>query len=372
MKILGQDRALEILAGALRAGRFHHAWIFAGPRGVGKFTTAMQVARVLLDPDASDQRPNGDEFSPLAIQNPKSKVQNLIDAGTHPDLHIIRKELALYSDERSLRERKQLNIPIDLLRERLIGGKVGETYHDAPAYRSAAHGHGKVFIIDEAELLDHYGQNALLKTLEEPPPHTWLFLITTEPERLLPTIRSRCQTVRFGMLESAAMRQWVKSHPALSAQHSAFSPWVEQFAEGSPGIALLAIEYGFEHWQKRLDPMLRQLDSGQFPISMGETLAALIEEFAQAWVKSHKNASKDAANKDGAHHMLSLLAAHARRSLHESLQSTGSTERWGEIVNLLRECERQIDSNVNQKLALENLVVQWASVNSAVTAGSVS
>jgi len=127
-EILGQSRALEILDHALRSGRFHHGWIFSGPRGVGKFTAAVQVARVLLDPELRARGlPAAADVE--SIQNPRSTIQNLIDSGRHPDLHIIRKELAAYSDDRLLRERKQLNIPIDLLRERIIG----DAEHEAPA-----------------------------------------------------------------------------------------------------------------------------------------------------------------------------------------------------------------------------------------------
>ena len=306
IQILGQPRALEILSNALRSGRFQHGWIFSGPRGVGKFTTALQVARILLDPETS---PNLDG----QIQNPKSKIQSLIDSSTHPDLHIIRKELALYSDNEKLRERKLMNIPLDLLRERMLGGKTGDQRtHEAPAYRTAALGHGKVFIIDEAELLDPNAQNSILKTLEEPPPQTYFFLITSQPDRLLPTIRSRCQQVRFMRLDAQSMREWFKRATAkdseLGIRNSELLSWIEHFADGSPGAAQLAIEYGFFEWQKSLNPMLAELERGKFPVAMGETLAVLIDAFAVAWVKSHKNASKDSANKDGAKHMFSLLA----------------------------------------------------------------
>jgi DNA polymerase-3 subunit delta' len=362
--ILGQDRALDILAAALRSGRFHHGWILAGPRGVGKFAAAMHAARTLLDPACDPQSVTG---ASLADGPPPSKVQHLIDAGSHPDLHIIRKELALFSDERKLRERKQTNIPIDLLRERVIGGEVGGRNHDAAAYRTAAHGHGKAFIIDEAELLDDTGQNAMLKTLEEPPAQTWFFLITTRPDELLPTIRSRCQTVRFGALDSAAMHKWFRAHaagdPELAAQHKSLPPWIELFADGSPGAALLAMQYDFALWQKTLDPMLAELDRGRFPDAMGETLGKLADEFAVAWVKAHKNASKDAANKDGARHVMAILATHVRNRLAQSVTNHGNSEHWGEAIDLIRECERQIESNVNQKQALENLVAQWANLD---------
>jgi DNA polymerase III subunit delta' len=360
-EILGQTRALEILDHALRSGRFHHAWIFSGPRGVGKFTTAVQVARVLLDPELRSRGLPGEQ----EIQSPTSKVQNLIDSGTHPDLHIIRKELAAYSDDRLLRERKQLNIPIDLLRERIIG----DAEHEAPAYRTSLLNHGKVFIIDEAELLDPTGQNAMLKTLEEPPGDTHFFLVTSQPDRLLPTIRSRSQHVRFGRLDESAMREWFK-HAAKdheSLRTASAREWVQEFADGAPGAALLALEYSFESWQRTLDPMLEDLEHGKFPAKMGETLAALVDEFAVAWVKKHgeRTTSKDAANKDGARHMFSLLSSHARNKLAAAVEreAVGGYP-WLSAIDVIREAERQLDSNVNMKLLMENLVVQWAQANS--------
>ena len=362
--ILGQDRALEILQSALNSGRFHHAWIFSGPKGVGKFTTAMRLARVLLDPEL--------RALPDALTNPsrlghESRIQQQITQGTHPDLHIIRKELVLYSEDSKLRDKKQTNIPIDLLRERVIGGKAGETIHEAAAYRTAMLGHGKVFIIDEAELLAREAQNAMLKTLEEPPPQTWFFLITSQPEDLYATIHSRCQQVRFGRLDEKAMKQWLKEQKSeVGGQMSASEQvWALEFAEGSPGVAVVAMEYDFAEWQAKLDPMLADLWRGKFPVQMGATLGELADAFAKAWVANHKNASKDAANKDATRHLFALLAAHARKQL---AALNDDVERWAVAIDLLAEAERQLDSNVNMKLLLDNLTVQWNQALSGVPA----
>jgi DNA polymerase-3 subunit delta' len=352
-RILGQDSATEVLRSALRSGRLHHAWIFSGPRGVGKFTCAIEFARILLDPDAAANLAGEIEA------DPHGRTSRLIDAGTHPDLHIIRKELALFSENAELRRKKLANIPIDVLREHVIGGKTGdERIHEAPAYRTATLGHGKVFIIDEAELIDATGQNALLKTLEEPPAQTYIILVTARPERLFPTIRSRCQHVRFGSLDKSAMGAWFeRSGPKVDADERA---WIEQFCQGSPGLARLAADYGFHEWAKTLAPMLRRLDHGEFPATMGQTLAEQVESFASDWVKTHRNASKDAANKDGAGHVLALLAAHARRRLNESCARGEEPQQALAMIDRLREAERQLASNVNLKHVLENLVVQWA------------
>jgi DNA polymerase-3 subunit delta' len=352
-QILGQDSAIEVLRSALRSGRLHHAWIFSGPRGVGKFTCAVAFARILLDPDAA---PN---LAGEIEADPHSRTSRLIDAGSHPDLHVIRKELALFSDNPELRRKKLANIPIDVLREHIIGGKTGDDrIHEAPAYHTAALGHGKVFIIDEAELIDDTGQNALLKTLEEPPPQTYLILVTARPERLAATIRSRCQHVRFGSLDRSAMRAWFeRSGPDVDAEERA---WIEQFCDGSPGLAQLAADYDFYEWEKTLAPMLGRLDRGGFPATMGQVLAEIVEGFASAWVKTHRNASKDAANKDGAAHVFALLASHARRKLSESCARGEDPGVALAMIDRLRDAERQLASNVNLKHVLENLVVQWA------------
>lgn len=351
-RILGQQRAIETLTGTLRSGRFPHAWIFFGPAGVGKFTTAVELAKLLLDPDVSL-----DGQGPITAR-PDSETARRICAGTHPDLHVIRKELAVYSTDTTLRGRKLLNIPVNVLREQMIGGVVGEKYRDAPAFMTPFLGHGKVFIIDEAELLDWVSQNAMLKTLEEPPKHTYILLITNQRQRLLPTLRSRCQHAQFMPLDHEAMSAWFeRAQLEIGADER---DWIEQFSMGSPGLAQVAAEYGLYRWHTRLAPMLDALDHGAFDTDLGKTMADLVEQFAVAWVKNHENASKDAANKSGVGHLLSILAVHARRRLAAALDQSQDAARWTEVIDLLSNAEQQLAANVNLKLVLENLAVQWA------------
>lgn len=352
-EILGQPRAIGTLRAALDSGRLHHAWIFAGPRGVGKFTTAIAFARILLEP-GGETGGNG----------PPSRTARLIEAGTHPDLHVIQKELALYSDNPMLRQRKLLSIPLDLIRERMIGGTTGDGKHHEPVvFRTPFFSQSKVFIIDEAELLADITQNALLKTLEEPPERTYLILITTRPQRLLATIHSRSHHVRFVPLDAEAMAEWFR-RCALGLD-PAQRAWIQRFCCGSPGIAQLAADYGFYRWNNTLEPMIGTLNDGEFPVEMGMALADLVEEFATAWVKRHENASKDAANKQGAGYLLAILAAHARGRLVDHLDASQDADQWLAVIDLIRAAERQLDANVNLKLVLENLVVQWAATPQA-------
>jgi hypothetical protein len=110
-----------------------------------------------------------------------------------------------------------------------------------------------------------------------------------------------------------------------------------------------------------LDPMLQELEQGRFPAELGQTLAQFVEDFAVAWVKDtdHPNASKDAANKDGARHVLTLLAGHARRRLTDRVEQGADPDPWPEMIDLISSAERELYGNVNLKLVLENLVVQW-------------
>lgn len=351
--ILGQQRAVAALGRALASGQLHHAWILHGPQGVGKFRAATALARIALDPQAT-------AASRAALDPPQgTPIARMIDAGTHPDLHVIRKELAAISESRELRDRKQMNIPLDLLRERMIGGIAGDgRHHESAVFRTAAMGHGKVFIVDEAELLDADAQNAMLKTLEEPPPGTVIVLVTQHEDRLLPTIRSRCQRVAFGPLDAASMREWwEREGPEVAAEDRAF---VEAFAEGSPGMAARAAGHGIAAWRRELWPLLEQLESGEFPANLGERLSEIAEQFAKGIVDADENASKDAANRQAVRLLARLLGLRVRQSLARAGDDPAALARWLGASEALAEFERHVRSNVNLKHAFANLVAQWA------------
>jgi hypothetical protein len=191
-----------------------------------------------------------------------------------------------------MRDRKQTNIPLDLLRELMIGGTVGDgKTFDSPVWRTAYFGHNKVFIIDEAELLDPYGQNALLKTLEEPPAGTYIFLVTTQEERLLPTIRSRCQRVAFRALDAGAMQAWF-DRAEVPAEARV---WLAEFSEGAPGAAELAHKHGLRAWSDELLPRFAAVEDGRFDGGLADRLAELVGDFAERVVKENPKASKEAA-----------------------------------------------------------------------------
>jgi DNA polymerase III subunit delta' len=358
-RVLGQDRAVATLRSAVQSGRIHHAWIFHGPVGVGKFTTALALAAVILDPSSQP------DLAGVIEPDPDSRTQQLLAAGTHPDLHIITKELAAISREASVRDSKQRNIAKDVLDEFLI----------EPATRTGSAAPGalasKVFIIDEAELIDPTGQNSLLKTLEEPPVGSVLILVTSREERLLPTIRSRSQRVGFGPLGDAEMEKWLKvGGTDLSALDAGARRWLLSYAGGSPGSAMLAAQTGITGWHAALAPMLAEAERGKFPLDLGGTMAKLVDEWAAAWVErpGNEHSSKDAANKAAARLMFRLLSEHFRGVLHAS-PAGERAELALAAIDLVAEAERQADASVQALFVMDNLAAQLVGLGERRMAG---
>lgn len=366
--ILGQANATQALQAQLATDRVHHAQIFHGPAGVGKFTTALAFAKQLLCQDSvTDLRGNQSAcgscpscrlFDKLESGDDDSESDagddpTAVLASAHPDLHVITKELALFDDDAQVRNRKLTSIPVDVIREHLLG----------PAYRAPQLGHGKVFIVDEAELLNPTGQNALLKTLEEPSPGTYLILVTASEHRLLPTIRSRCQRVAFGPLEDSAVSHWLSRHHADLDEQA--RKWVVGFAQGSIGRASLAVRFELVEWGAAvLTPINRLARSGRPEPALGVAIAECVDGFAAAWVAAHKNASKEAANRRAAALMGSMLGNFARRKLAELARDCdpdqpGASEPlltpWLGVIEAVDTFERQLNSNVNLKLCCEGL-----------------
>ncbi len=362
--ILGQSRAVGTLASAINAGKVHHAWIFHGPAGVGKFTTALAFAGVLLDPTTRPARA-GAGGGGLPGPDPSSPVRRLLAAGAHPDLHVIAKELARFSDDPSVRNSKQISIAKDVVDQHLIK-PAGLAPSVVPGGLAT-----KVFIVDEAEMLDRFAthapvQNSILKTLEEPSAGNVIILVTSAEDRLLPTIRSRCQRVGFGKLDEAGMNAWMQRAGVELPRESA--QWLLGYADGSPGDLLRAIQTGSAEWNQKLSPMLADLERGRVPVDLGPAMAGLIEAEAQRLAKASPNASKEAANKTAADAMFRLLSDHFRRGLR-SAAGSGSAARAVQArlrcIDLIGEAERHMDANVQALFVCSNLAAQMGLVAEA-------
>ena len=349
-RILGQDQAVGQLQASLLSDRVHHAFVFHGPLGVGKFTTAAAFAKILLcharQADLAGRVRACDKCPSCTLLLPNQTST----AGSHPDLAVVTKELARYSNDPLIRQRKLLSIPVDVLRSALI----------EPVYRVAQLGHGKVFIVDEAELLDLRGQNILLKTLEEPPVGTFIILVTSAQEKLLPTIRSRCLCTAFVPLPNEVISTWLNDQEITADEHR---QWLVRFADGSLGRAQLAIDYDLVQWARDVLPAIDRMCQRRLDPELGKTIADMIDAFAKRWVAEHEGASKEAANKQAAMLMWSMIGQHARQRLAQ-LAPDGQTPveqaeqqlgPWLSVVDILHQTETELSANVNLGLVCDHL-----------------
>ncbi|WP_338421459.1 DNA polymerase III subunit delta' [Paracoccus salsus] len=179
-RVIGQDAAIREFVDAARSHRLHHAWMLTGPRGVGKATLAWSIARWLLSGAASD------DLSVAADDPAARRLAALSD----PGLQLIRRPW----DDKAGRLRAE--ITVDEIRRLL------SFFH-----LSAAEGGRRIVIIDAADEMNIPASNALLKILEEPPKDGLILLVAHQPARLLPTIRSRCRTLRLSPLDPELMAQ---------------------------------------------------------------------------------------------------------------------------------------------------------------------
>ncbi len=216
--LLGHAAAEAAVVEAWRAGRMHHAWLIAGPEGVGKATFAFRLARWLLKGGS----PAGGGLA-LAASDP---VFRRVASGTHADLLVVEREW----DDKKKRMRKSIAIDDARL--------IPPFLHLTPA-----EGGWRVVIVDGAEDLNLNSANALLKVLEEPPPRALLMLVCAAPGRLLPTLRSRCRRLALGPVPDADVDALLRRDmPALGEAERAT---LVRLAGGSPGHAMrLADEEG--------------------------------------------------------------------------------------------------------------------------------
>ncbi|WP_434380904.1 DNA polymerase III subunit delta' [Melittangium boletus] len=214
--VVGQPRAIDALQAALRSGAVHHAYLFAGPPGVGKERAAVGLAQALTCPDKPNE---GCGTCASCIR---------IGKGSHPDVTWLMPDAERV--ERGLAGRSDFTgTPSRDIRVEQIRGLLE---------RIALHGlesKRKVALVVDAHQMNPQAQNAFLKTLEEPPADTTLVLLASAPDKMLPTIRSRCSKVQFNPLPADFVAERLRTERKLDAETAALAAVM---AGGSLGRAL--------------------------------------------------------------------------------------------------------------------------------------
>lgn len=230
-EISGHQPQIDLLRGSIRRHRLSHTYLFVGTDGVGKRTFALQTAQCLLCNTHSENEFQACGHCPGCKQ---------VLAGTHPDLFVVgcpegKREIPIDTFLGPAERRGKSGLCYDLSHTPMAGGR-------------------KIAIIADAEKLNDESANALLKTLEEPPPHSLLILIATNTDSILPTIRSRCQIVRFSALSTQLVKDLLlkngSTNDPLAAEQAAAS------SDGSLSQAVMLLDAELRGKRDRLFELL--------------------------------------------------------------------------------------------------------------------
>ena len=354
-----QPRAHRILQRALVAERLPHAYIFHGPDGVGKEALAVELAGVLLcaEPkrfDGGSVRELGDWSGPVRDRCGRCDDCRVVSPGTHPDLHLIYRRLNRAHPDKTVRDRKAIDLGVDVIRHFVI---------DAVGLKPGR-GRAKVFILREADMMSPAAQNALLKTLEEPPAATFLILLVSLLDRLLPTTLSRCQQVPFMPLPLGFLvEQLRRRQPGLTERQADF---VARLSLGSLGAALqYADDRLFERNERILAKLANLPHAGA--LAVAKELLDEARTLGEPFRKRNSDLSETETLRQGLLTLLAILANFYGGFLRGDRNDgdaggAGSItpEAGAEAISAIGTAERQIDRNASPPLCLESLVFHLA------------
>ncbi len=328
-----QPRAHRLIQHAITGRRFPHAYIFAGPEGVGRELFANRLAKLLVC-----ESPQTDACN-------QCKSCRLCASDNHPDVHPIYRELVKSHPDPTVRNRMGLDLSIDVIRTFVID-RVGH---------KPVMGRAKVFIVREADMMSRSAQNALLKTLEEPPATTFLILIAQSVDTLLPTTRSRCQILPFGLLPSDFVTEQLQDRVAdLSADDA---NWYAELATGSLGLALQFVEQDLQSHRHSVTEIIEGINSTA-PTALAKKFVGQAKSLGEDLRKREKNISDTEAQRRGLRTLFLLLATHFRSGFRRSNDSQASYRPVTDSIHAIRTAESQLKLNTNVTLTVESLLIQ--------------
>ncbi len=341
-RIIGNERARELLRRMLTQRRVPGALLFAGEAGVGKMLFAVELAKALncLAPrgvEACDQCSSCQRIPRFApAPTSKDDLGKHISWSEHRDVALVRVEKAVITVTQAREVERETNFRPN-------------------------EGRARVFIVAEADKLNDQASNALLKTLEEMPPAAHLILLTARPASLLPTIRSRCQVVRFAPLKAAEIETHLVQHKIRAGEEARLTA---QLAQGRLGRALAL---NLADYRQQRDAMMKVLDALITRPDRVQLLRAS-EELGDAKRKDDYEPSLDALAlliHDAWRLALDPHAQIVNEDLRERLTklSVGLTNRrFAKWLAQIEELRGQLVVNINRRVATDALLLSMAAV----------
>lgn len=358
--IFCQSNAIGLLVRGYLSEHSAHAYIFAGAEGVGKFKTAYEFGKLLLCKNHQVKDNSADSCG-------RCESCMSFEAGSHPDFIHIYKELLEFTDD-GRGKAPPVEMPIDVIREFLIA-----QVSNRPMFSAR-----KVFVVSEAEKLNISSQNALLKILEEPPSYCTIILLCTRLEKLLPTTKSRCQVLRFGPIDEERIFEKL-SETGLGKKETKF---LSRLAQGSIGQACewanLELN-GAGLFSKKIE-VVNSLAKYKYEdsLELANRFVRLSKELGEAWSKADEKTSKTDINRRAGGTVIRIIISVFSDVIKFSLCNEANlinADQKGQIAILAQgfspaeaaeriemcfESLRWLESNVNEKLLFEQLLLNLA------------
>lgn len=263
-----QVGAHDRLQRALSSGRMPHAYLFSGPEGTGKEMMASRLAAVLLCESPVTGRPP--KHLDLTLDEWRDACGSCVDcelmaAGNHPDYHRIYRTLNKVHPDKEVQRRKATELGIDVIRHFFI----------EKAGLRPSRGRAKVFVIAEGDRLNPNSQNAMLKTLEEPPEQSYIIVLSASGDLLLDTTRSRCHQISFRGLPTEFIVSLLSEKHGADATAARF---LAELSQGSAGRAIHYLNLGLQEHAVEVVESLRRAESD--PLGFGTSLFELAKKLS--------------------------------------------------------------------------------------------
>jgi len=291
--IIGHEKILNFFEKAIENDQLAHAYCFAGPQKVGKKTVALKIAKDIL------------------------KTENL---DSNPDFFLLEREI----NEKTGKLKKEISVA----QARKLRGSLQNSSWSVGGY--------KIVVIDEAEKLNEESANALLKSLEEPNQKIIFFLLTTDEEGMLDTVKSRCQIFNFTLVEIQKIRDYLKDKKDIDEES------ILKYSEGRPGVVVEMIE--------NLELGLSFKEADKFWSGLINKQVYEIFGILEKHLKEKKEGIDGVKNLSGE---IDIWVLSLRKKM-----LVEPSQKIQQIIDVVLEVKNNLNKNINPKLLLENLFLQ--------------